>query len=249
MPDEEFTEGGQPIYRYTEPEPGWTPAEPDFDLRQHVERHLTHYLGESASVLHEVISDGIHIDVYIYEPTMQRPFYTLVTSGMSDQPMTVPAGAEGMEYAELVIGLPAHWPMNKNHELNSQGAFADANNYWPIQMLKYLARMPHDYNSWLGWGHSIPNGDPPNEVANTRFVGTVIGPVSTLPDGFVQLETPGKTVWFYSLLPIYAEEMQFKLRTQEGGSALIDKLANAGVNEVLDIHRINVCAERKLGRH
>ena len=29
--------------------------------------------------------------------------------------------------------------------------------FWPIQMLKFLARFPHEYKTWLGWGHTIPN--------------------------------------------------------------------------------------------
>lgn len=249
MPDEERTEGGQPVYRYPQSQQGWKPAEPDFNLREHVERHLKNYLGDSDYVLHEIISNGIHIDVYIYNPTPQRPHYLLVTSGMSDMPMTVPPGAEGLQYAELVIGLPSYWPMNEAYQAGDEGAFADFNNYWPIYMLKYFARFPHDYKSWLGWGHSIPNGDPPATIANTRFVGTVIGPLTTLPEDFVRLETPEKDVWFYSLLPVYTEELLFKLRSSDGADPLIEKFRLAGITEVLDVNRRNVCVERKLGRH
>ncbi|MFQ8729788.1 MAG: suppressor of fused domain protein [Enterocloster bolteae] len=24
--------------------------------------------------------------------------------------------------------------------------------YWPIRLIKYLARFPHEYSTWLGWG-------------------------------------------------------------------------------------------------
>ena len=59
-----------------------------------------------------MISDLVHIDVHWVQPTPKRPYHTLVTSGMSDKPMTVPAGAEHLRFAELMLCLPPEWQMS-----------------------------------------------------------------------------------------------------------------------------------------
>ena len=64
-------------------------------------------------VFHELISDQVHIDLHWVKPTAERPFHTLVTSGMSNLPMTTPPGAEEVRYAELSICLPADWKLSE----------------------------------------------------------------------------------------------------------------------------------------
>ncbi|WP_295816256.1 suppressor of fused domain protein [uncultured Deinococcus sp.] len=246
--DDEKTRGGQPIYRYSTNERGWVVPKIDAEIKGAVEAHLTRFLGHDSIVWHEIISDLVHIDVYKFDPTPQRPYYTLVTSGMSDRPMTVPEKLEEMQRAELLICLPPDWPLGKAGESTSEGDLGDFNNYWPIHMLKYLARMPHEYRTWLGWGHSIPNGEPPAAFADTNFVGSVVGPVVTLPDEFVKLDVGDSTVWFYAIYPVYAEELQFKIDNSGGADALFGRFEKAGVTELVDPLRKNVCAKRKFGR-
>lgn len=47
-----------------------------------------------------------------------------------------------------MLFLPENWP-------TSSDAFKDDKYYWPIKLLKQLARFPHEYNTWLGYGHTI----------------------------------------------------------------------------------------------
>lgn len=242
---EEYTKGGQPIIRgKVDEDRGWTPPEVNGEIRSVVERHLAQFLPARSTVWHEIISDLVHIDVYCFVPTPERAFYTLVTSGMSDLPMNVPEGLEDMARAELLICLPPDWKIGQLGDTLAQDDLEDFSNYWPIHMLKYLARMPHEYHTWLGWGHSIPNGQSPEPFANTSFVGTVIGPVVTLPDEFVSVQVDDQTVWFYGLYPVYAEEMQFKIDTPEGADALFEKFESAGVTELIDLQRPNVMTSR-----
>ena len=51
--------------------------------------------------------------------------------------------------------------------------------------------------------------------------------------------TPTKTVHFYSLIPLFEEEMNVKLR--QGTDALADRLADAEVTELLNVTRPNTC--------
>jgi hypothetical protein len=186
------------------------------------------------SVFHELVSDLVHIDLHWVPPQPERDYHTLVTTGMSDRPMTVPAGAEDFRYAELVIGLPREWPL-------SEGAFQDERNYWPVRWMKQLARFPHEYQTWLAPAHTVPNGDPPQPFApNTGFCCWLLWPPALTAEEFVELKIDEhKTVHFMALIPLYEEEMQLKL--SEGVDPLIDRLAEAGVTELLDVGRKNTC--------
>ncbi|GAB3716522.1 hypothetical protein GCM10028815_34670 [Mariniluteicoccus flavus] len=88
------TPGGQPIVQSDKRVDLGQPVIPQGGLIEARDAHLSQHLGTDWSVLHELASVGIHLDVYVFPPTPERPHLTLVTSGMSDLPMTVPAGLE-----------------------------------------------------------------------------------------------------------------------------------------------------------
>jgi hypothetical protein len=71
-----------------------------------IERHIEKHIGEISMVFHEMIADIVHIDIHQVPPGKDRPYWTLVTSGMSDLPMKTPEGAEDFAYAELMLCLP-----------------------------------------------------------------------------------------------------------------------------------------------
>ncbi|NLD49837.1 MAG: suppressor of fused domain protein, partial [Clostridiaceae bacterium] len=48
---------------------------------------------------------------------------------------------------------------------------------------------------------------------------------------------------FYSVLPVYKEEMNFKL--DNSAEDLIVKFKDNNINEILNLDRINVCERRK----
>jgi hypothetical protein len=125
----EFSESGQPIYRHKERKREFEFAVGDEQSIELISEHIEKHLGTPATVFHELISDLVHIDVHIVAPTEERPFYSLITSGMSDKPMNAPEGAEEFRYAELMICLPADWPMTQEEWKQ------DADSFWPIQSL------------------------------------------------------------------------------------------------------------------
>ena len=125
---------------------------------QDIDRHIEKHIGKISMVFHEVVSDLVHIDIHQIPPSDERPYWTLVTSGMSDLPMTTPEGREEFAHAELVLCLPKSWKME-------QSDWKDEVHYWPIRWLKVCARFPHEYKTWLCWGHTLPNGDPPAAYA------------------------------------------------------------------------------------
>ena len=80
----------------------------------------------------EVVSDLVKVDVHYVKPTEQRPFQTLITSGMSDRPMAPPPDCSEYAYAELMICLPPDWPL-------TDSALGDPNYSWPLEWIKLLA--------------------------------------------------------------------------------------------------------------
>jgi hypothetical protein len=197
-----------------------------------IEAHIAAHLGPTESVLHELVSDLVHVDVHVVAPAPARDYWTLVTSGMSDRPMQVPEGAGELRYAELMLSLPPEWQL-------SPTAFEDEQWYWPIRWLKLLARLPHEYDTWLGWGHTVPNGEPPEPFAPSTGQCCMLVELPMLcPDAFRELRVDAeKTIRFYSLVPIYREEMDLKLA--EGCEALETRFDRFGVTELLDPQRPN----------
>jgi hypothetical protein len=219
---------GSGIVRYSARDRAWTPAvESERDTVEAIERHIERHFGPIAFVWHELASDLVHIDVHMVEPNPAHPYTTLVTSGMSDLPMTVPVGAGCSRYAELMMCLPADWPLTEN-------AFRDETAYWPVRLLKTVARLPHEYNTWIAAWHSVPNGDPATPYASeTPFVGVVVAPmVNCVPEARTITTDTGKDISLLALVPLHPAEVQLKLT--EGTDALIAALDRGGVSEVLD---------------
>lgn len=235
--DAERSSGGQPIYRHEAVDRPFTPAtEADSAVREQLESHLERFLGPIGSVWHEIVSDLVHLDVYMWRPTAERPMYTLVTGGMSDLPMTVPVEVAGAsERAELMICLPPSWPVPADDLAISP--WDDPGAYFPMGSLKQLARLPHDYGTWLGFGHTIPNGDPPEPLsAATDLCGWVLLPPMTVPAEFRELETDSVgRIEIFGVVALHRDEMEHKLA--HGVESLFDGFDQAGVNELLDVER------------
>jgi hypothetical protein len=236
---DEHSQFGEPIYRH---EPGAARSRPvaASQSAELISQHIATHIGEVSSVFHEIVSDLVHIDINIVDPSLTRPFYTLITSGMSDRPMRAPKGFQLMTRAELMLCLPADWPMG-------QKAFKSDSNYWPLRVLKELARLPHEYSTWLWAAHTVPNGDPPKRYSNkTRLCCALLSSPQLTPESFSHVEAGlGKVIYFHSVVPIYREEMDFKLA--EGVDALEERLREANVTELLDLKRVNVCKRKLLG--
>lgn len=230
--NEEFSKGGSQIHRYSPDQFHETFEELGESSVEEIDAHITKYIGSPETVLHEVVSPTVHIDIHVVEPSTERNFYTLVTSGMSDKPMNSPI--EGLEYAELVICLPPRW------ELNEKSIF-DERNYWPIRQLKYLARLPHEFDTWIWASHTIPNGDPPVPFAdNIKMSCSLLAYPRMFGEGVWTLSVRAdKEIHFLSLIPIFDEEMEFKL--EQGADALYARFDEHRVCELLDINRPNCC--------
>jgi len=195
-----------------------------------IEEHIKENFGEFPTTLHEIVSPDIHVDVCVIPPSPERNYYTLVTEGMGAHIMDLPEELSAEQYgrAELLICLPPDWRVGEN----------DEEWFWPIGLLKGLARLPINCETWLGVSHSIDNREP--FAKNTALCGAVLRAPFDVEEGAEYCELPGgERVNFYEIIPIYREEMQFKL--DHGANALMEKLD--GVSHIVDIKRENLCSD------
>lgn len=239
---QEKTPSGAPVYRHDKEQP-FTGADPGPETLAEVERHLATHFGEPGNVFHELISHLVHIDLHVVDPGPERDHWTIFTTGMSNLPMTVPGGAEEFRFAELVLKLPASWQLDK---LKVTPTPEDLEQwYWPLRWLKILARLPHEYKTWLGFGHTVPNGDPPQPfVPGTKLCGFILLPPISVPaEARVAKLSDGRAVHLFAVHALHLEELTLKLT--KGTGALLDAFENANISEVLDPGRPS-CVQRKL---
>lgn len=198
-------------------------------ISNHIERHV----GKIDMVWHEVISDLVHIDVHQVRPTDERPYWTLVTTGMSDLAMTTPEERVDWAYSELMICLPKEWKLG-------EADLKDERNYWPIRWLKLLARFPHEYKTWLACGHSMPNGDPAKPMApDVPFTGIMLGRPQTVSVEFWELRIRhNKLIRFLAIFPLFPGEMDMKLA--KGSTELERLFTKYKVTEIVNKGRKDV---------
>jgi hypothetical protein len=161
------------------------------------ERVYADVFGESDTVLHELLPLIPHIDVYRFPPNRKRDFFTFVTGGMSDLPMNAPAEL-GVDYrrAEIVF-------------------YSTENRDDYSELLRRLAHFVHDNNTWLHWGHTMPNGQPPEALFGTDnldtlfFMPSIVRPDSSLGERLQIESEPVNLIW---CVPITAAECELKLK-------------------------------------
>ena len=144
------------------------------------------------------------------------------------------------KYAELMLVLPPSWP------LMDDDGFDERRHFWPLRVLKELARLPHEFNTALGFGHTIPNGDPAQPYGpGTKLCGALIAPMLFAPDGADTITYGDRSISLFGVWTLYDEEMRFKLA--HGFDALIDKLDEARVSEIVEVDRASAVPQRRRG--
>jgi len=201
-------------------------------MRNHtlILKHIESYLGVVDRVYHEIVSDQLHIDILYIKPNTKRNVHTFVTCGMSDIAMKAPKGYETKQFCELMISLPPSWEFDPDFEHE---------NNWPIKVLKQIARMPYEQESWIGFGHTIQNGNPEipypgnSELTNMQVAYPISVPGT---DKYIKLDLDNhKSVQFYCLIPITKNEAD--LVRKKGIDALLDYFDRYKLKDIVLNHR------------
>jgi hypothetical protein len=125
-------------------------------------------------------------------------------------------------------------------------SFKNEDWYWPVRLIKSIARFPHKHNTWLGRGHTIHGSNPPKPYAsNTNLLCALLLPSPTVPDDFFILNLdPDARIRFLAVVPIYDDELNFKL--QFGVEELLERFEAAELTDVIDPQRPSVLQRKKL---
>ena len=207
------------------------------DEMRAIESHIQQYFGKFENVLHELVSTDIHVDICVVPPSAERDYYTLVTMGMGAHRMNVPEelAEYKLERAELAIALPKDWKIKKEN-------FEDEKWYWPIRLLKTLARLPIASDTWLGFGHTMDHEE--NFAENTKLCAAILAGSQGTEDGSEVCILPnGEEVNFYQVIPLYRDELEYKLSND--ADALLDKMD--GISFVVNPNRQDAITRGTMG--
>ncbi|MBX2825659.1 MAG: suppressor of fused domain protein [Gammaproteobacteria bacterium] len=218
-------------------QPGSDPHPIQITRSSQIKDHVSRFLGPVESIQHESLSDRLQLDLLHIEPTADWPYHRLVTAGMSSVAMTLPEQVSVSPYLELVMTLPEYW------KVSADGS-ADEHWYWPINQLKFLAGFPLHFDTWLGYGHTVPNGEPPEPYhESTQFSGVILLPSVTVDSRFHQMQLDEtRSVQFLSVVPLYPEEIALKLK--QGADALTKRFDQREITDIVDPDRVNVSRKR-----
>ena len=248
----EPSEGGPEDEGEDDPDPE-TPDEPEDEAPQDqetsapevyseeemevIEGHIQQYFGNFETVFHELSSPDIHVDICVVPPSEEHDYYTLVTMGMGAHRMNVPEelAEYKLERAELAIALPKDWKLKYEDMKNERW-------YWPIRLLKDLARLPIASDTWLGFGHTLDQQE--DFAENTKLCAAILtGPQGTEDGSEVCILPSGEEVNFYQVIPLYRDEMEYKLA--HDADALLDKME--GISFVVKSNRQDAITRGTMG--
>ncbi len=172
--------------------------------------HVEETRGSIDKVLHITIDQKRYYDIMVVAPTPEHEFYTLVTMGMSAEPMPLPpTKLPTHQHAELYMHLPTEWKLDADSLSLQEWS-------WPLAWLVFIANYPHKKRKWIGWGSYMEYSGKKNCMGDTDFSGCML---STALGECPELEwlelNPLQQIVFYNLLPLYKEEIA-KLKQLSG---------------------------------
>jgi len=182
------------------------------------ERHYQRFFGPiTQKILHSTDVKAVHIDIYQFEPTQDRQYWTLITSGMSDErQISLEDRAEHVSTRAEVL------------------MYVSKPEDWMFSILKGLAEMPFEDGTFLHWWHTVPNGMPmtatPSLLTSFFFL-----PPYFEREGFPELELDGDRVDFLWMIPITEAEREFAV--QHGSEALEKKFEEVDLSPVVNESR------------
>lgn len=152
--------------------------------------------------------------------------HILMTNGLSGYTMPVPEKFDGREYNELYFCLPSYWDLES------------PNGKWVIEWLQKLAKHVVEKRTWFGPGHTIPNGNPVGPLSATmKEKYLMLSEPMFLNTELIPLELDEKTIHFLSVIPIFEDEMDYKMG--KGTYKLLRKMEGKGITELLDDYRLS----------
>jgi hypothetical protein len=194
----------------------------DHELMEAVSAFIDRTFNAEPLVNHEIISPLVHVDIWCVPPASDRPWVTMLTSGMAERAMPPHPKFDGYPRIELVIAVPPDWPISAE-----PGALA--NRTWPLHLLREIARYPHVMGKPLGLGHTLEAPALANN--DLGYSAVMLGAPSVFGDGNVRFKVRGQEVVFLSVIPLFPSELAFARHA--GPAALWERLLPVEVPELV----------------
>jgi hypothetical protein len=202
--------GGSTIVRHPLPENnptiGFSEVPPEWQTLR--ENHYKKWLGDSKDIMvwHEIVPIIPHIDIHVFPPSkdMERNFYTLITSGMSDEKITLPKGTDSrFARTELVFYIA-----------DAKTQANEIERPWYINAINFFAHFPFNYKTWISIAHTIPNGNPPAPIMEGSQLTTAIflPPIFERKEFVDDFKLGDEKVSFLWLAFLTDKETEYKLK-------------------------------------
>ena len=157
-----------------------------------------------------------------------------MTTGLSDFEMKVHEKHAGEEWKELYILIPSYWDLADE---------ADVNMNWVFDWLTKLKNYVITNETWLGHGHTLPTGKEMQQISpNMRQNHFMLSDPIELAEELAPIQVGDKSIGFLALIPIFADEMDYK--QGKGTAKLFAKFALQNITEKLDNYRSTVLKTR-----
>jgi len=177
-----------------------------FDFLHQREAHYERFFGPmDQDVIHSTDIQPVHIDIYQFAPTADRPYWTLVTGGMSDERQLLPE-FDDHRSSRTEILMYVREPQE-----------------WMFDDLKVLAEFPFVEDTHLHWWHTVPIGQPIDRARSQLRAYLFLPPYFEDP-ALSELEIDGDRVDFLWLHPITEAERAF---AEARGSQELEKVIRA----------------------
>lgn len=195
------------------------------------DKYIVQKYGNYEGVFYDNISDDVRVDVIVIPPNKKENYYKLITRGMGSYKMDIPfqVDKKEIERAELVIFLPPNWNINSK----------DKKDFWPIEEMLNIAKMPVYYNSWIASGHSIITDKNYRPYAqNTDFCCLLLLEALDTKGHKMELKLNRKDkINFYQLFPLYKEELDYK--SNNNVQKLLSLFHSNDLSFIVNINRHN----------
>ena len=156
--------------------------------------------------------------------SMDYPFLTVFTAGLSNERVETPAFGEAKSRVELMMHLPFTWPMDGNYSQDPQFQ-------WPLNWMRTLPQHLLSGSIPLPGTHVIISNDEPPVPLGPGTEQTCLLLIADFYQCFPIETSEGQKIHFYHVVPLYTEEREFE--KANGIQPLLEAMAAVGLESLV----------------
>lgn len=168
------------------------------------------------------------------ETGSERKVKVIMTIGLSDYLMPVDEKHKDKSRIELYFCLPSYWDMDDVDNPNFN---------WVFEWIQRLAKYVVEKNTWFAHGHTIPAGNPPEQLSPTmKQTFFMFSDPIALEKELATLQAGEDFIHFLAIVPLFKDEFEYK--TARGMFKLVQKFEAKNFTEILDDYRVSAVRKK-----